>query len=83
MKKLILILPLVFGCKASKHSCDAYGAYRVPCTDTIMVSEYHVMPLQHNRHNNLHLYFPKEIVYVKDGVEVCIPVHYEYRKVIK
>jgi len=83
MKKLILMLPLVFGCKTSKQSCDAYGAYRIPYTDSIVVSEYHVMPLEYKRNKNLHLYFPKEIVYIKDGVEVCIPVHYEYQRIIK
>ena len=83
MKKLLTILPLLIACKSTKPSCDAYGAYRIPYTDSIVVSEYHVMPLQHNRHNNLCLYFPKEIIYVKDNTEIHIPVYYEYQKVIK
>lgn len=79
MKKLLLALPLLFACKTSKENCDAYGAYRIPHTDTIVVSEYHVLPLQDKKHQ--YVYFPKEIVYVRDGVEVCIPIRYEYQKI--
>jgi len=83
MKRLLLILPLIYSCQALKRDCNAYGAYRIPYTDSIVVSEYHVMPVRRNRYDDIHLYFPKEIVYIKDGVEVCIPVHYEYQRVIK
>jgi hypothetical protein len=81
MKKLLLILPLIIACKSTKPSCDAYGAYRIPYTDSIVISEYHVFSTPNEKHH--HVYVPKEIIYIKDSIEICIPVRYEYQKVIK
>jgi len=82
MKKLLFILPLLIACKSTKNAnCDAYGAYRIPYTDSIVVSEYHVFPVLDNKHQCV--YFPKEIIYIKDNTEFHIPIHYEYQKIIK
>ena len=78
MKKLFLILPLAMSCK-TKINCDAYSIYRIPYNDSIIVSQWH----EHVEFDNKNhcIFVPKEIVYLRDTVELRIPITREnYKK---
>lgn len=79
MKKLLLILPLLISCKASKPSCDAYSIYQIPFNDSVVVSEWH----EHVEFDNQKhcIYVPKEIVYIKDSIEFKISITYQSHKI--
>lgn len=72
MKKLFLIIPLLIGCKSTKKTCDAYSIYYVPYKDSITVSQWH----EHVEFDNKKycIYVPKETFYVKDSIELKIPI---------
>jgi|APGre2960657373_1045057.scaffolds.fasta_scaffold00313_22 hypothetical protein len=56
MKKLLLILPVLVACKASKPSCEAYGS--IPRADTVYLEQIH----DHFETDSTYkcIYFPEE-----------------------
>jgi hypothetical protein len=76
MKRLLLLLPILFACKTSKENCDAYSIYQVPYNDSIFVTQWH----EHVEFDNKKhcIYVPKEIVYFKDTIELRIPITYQH-----
>jgi len=78
MRKLLLLLPLLVACK-SKSTCDAYSVYQIPFNDSIIVSQWHEhVEFDNKRHC---IYVPKEIIYLKDTVELRIPIERAYHKI--
>jgi len=81
MKRLLLILPLLWACKTKRVSCDSYSIYRISYNDSLIVSQWH----EHvHFDNNPHCIFvPKEIVYYTDTIELRIPIDRYYYKTEK
>jgi hypothetical protein len=77
MKKLLLLLPLAVACK-TKATCDAYSVYRVPYSDSMMVSQWHEHVYFDNKRHCI--YVPKEIIYFTDTIEFRIPIEQEHYK---
>jgi len=78
MKKLLLMLPLLWACKAKQVGCDSYSIYRIPYNDSIVVSQWHEH-VNFDEKNHC-IFVPKEILYFTDTLEIKIPIEVYYYK---
>ena len=78
MKKLSLLLPLLWACKTKQIECDSYLIYRVPYNDSIVVSQWHEH-VNFDKKNHC-IFVPKEITYFTDTLEIKIPIDVYYYK---
>lgn len=78
MKKLFLVLPLLWACKAKQAGCNAYSIYRIPYNDSLIVSQWH----EHVHFDDEPhcIFVPKEITYFTDTIELKIPIEVHYYK---
>jgi len=60
MRKLLIVLPLLFACKTSKENCDAYGT--ILKVDTLHLEGIH----NHIKTDSTYkcIYFPEETVII-------------------